>query len=181
MSPSSKLKLRAEKLQQNRTLPSLSLSFYPLIMAVIIPKTPQKTFWKFSKHLNVISFTATVDTPYAHMSVSRIEKPSKNRAVYIATCDRLSNSKHILFYRVINRPNTIPNIATNWNGTAWDEIYILPCKWRITFWQLASWCDQDNVTINDLISFYINSRLCKDDETYWGFNWQTKMLLHKLP
>jgi hypothetical protein len=68
----------------------------------------------------------------------------------------------LVFYSTPS-PITSHGYATNWNSSSWEEIYPQNSKYSVNFWQAISWCHQGNVTINDHISFYINSKLVVDN------------------
>ena len=74
----------------------------------------------------------------------------------------MSNSQLLVFYST-QRKITVYGNATNWNGTGFDENYQPPSKFRVNVLQTVSRCYQENLTINDHLSFYTNARFCGID------------------
>jgi len=103
-------------------------------------KCQGKTFWKLSKHWNIISFRTTADTVNVHVPVARIRKPSKQLGcLHFYTLQFAYNSQRFVFYSA-QSPVTIYGYATNWTGTSWEEIYPQQSKLSVDFWRAISWC-----------------------------------------
>ena len=101
---------------------------------------PGKTFWKLSKHWNVITFRTTADTVHVHVPVARIRKPSKQLGcLHFYTLQFAYISQRFVFCSS-QSPVTISGYATNWTGTSWEEIYPQQNKLSADFWRAISWC-----------------------------------------
>jgi hypothetical protein len=116
-----------------------------------------------SKYWKVISFIATADTLHVHVAVASVGEPSKQLGcLQFYTLQIVYNYKLLVFYRT-QTPIMLNGYATNWNSTSWEEIYPQQSKFSVNFDKEISWCQQEGVTINDHISFYINVKFIWDN------------------